>query len=267
MWIGGIINGFNKLTNLNIHVICLSGAEDKSPRKFEFQKVINLIGLTSGVVMGENLGPANIRLPVISNTVEAALIKLGLSVNQISLVITHSPYGDEHMHPHHSQACEEIYFWTSKFNIPFGCFSCIALPNSNLKPVLRSLKRSDSIQLLNYSWCKYGIIDQVIRLFDKRKWRYPFLYTQWQIDGRVKRKMIECYQSINLKELDTGYVTATSSIETLYLFECRGVKVIDQIISKFEVPGSKDYFIGAWTAVDYIKIISKKIRKKLLFEH
>ena len=60
-----------------------------------------------------------------AKTVLKGLSILGLKINDIDLLITHSPFGDEHMNPHHIQASKELFEWTYAHKISFGFFSCL----------------------------------------------------------------------------------------------------------------------------------------------
>ncbi len=260
LWVGGLLHELSRFPEVVVHVICLSGAEDNSPRKAEFEAARAVAGYRSGVVMGGGLRPAGLPLPPVSDTVIAGLEKLGLPLQEIDVLFTHSPYGDEHLHPHHVQASKELFEWAKKRHIPFGYFSCIPLPNSNLEPVLRNMMRSGSLQLLNYAWCVYRPLQKIIKWFKGKERHYPRLYTQWLVDMNIKRKMLSCYQSIGLDQHNEGYAMFSSNVETLYVFDHRGVAVIDRIVASMEIPGAEDFFPGNWIIAGIKSRVIRRLR-------
>lgn len=247
LWAGGLISCLAGIKSFDVHVICISGANDPSPRKIEFGKAQKICGYFSGTVVGDTLGPASNPIKSLRDKISDGLHDLKITCSDIDLLFTHSPYGDEHAHPHHIQACEELYAWAKKHKVPFGFFSCVPLPNSYLKPELRNMKRLGSLQLLNYAMCKYSLTRKLFRWIEKRPWRYPILYTQWLVDGKAKERMLNCYNSVGLDQHMKGYAMFTSNVESLYVFDQRGVDVIKDLIQLMETPGSEDLFPGVWT--------------------
>lgn len=263
LWVGGLLHSLEGLALATIHVICLSGAQDSSPRKVEFEAARLVAGYSSGVVMGGVLGAANEPLPHVGSTVAAGIEKLQLSLREIDLLLTHSPYGDEHMHPHHIQSCEELYEWTRRQRIPFGYFSCLPLINCSLEPILRNMKRLGSLQLLNYSRCRYGLLRLLTRCLEGKPWRYPIIYTQWLVDAEYKKKMLACYESIGLEKHMDGYAMFSSNVETIYVFDRRGMNVINRIVSAMEIPGAKDYFSTSCPLSGFKSKVLYKMRRFL----
>ncbi len=259
LWVGGLLHGLSRFPEVAVHVICLSGADETSPRQAEFEAAKAVAGYRSGVVMGGRLRPAGQPLPPVSDTVVSGLKRIGLSISDINVLITHSPYGEEHMHPHHIQACEELYEWATRQNIPFGYFSCLPLPNCHLRPLLRNMRRFGSLQALNYARCGHGLLRRVIRLYERRPWRYPSLYTQWLVDARVKNEMLNCYCSIDLSMHKQGYAMFSNNVESIYLFDQRGADLFGRLLMTMEAPGSPDYFPGEWTDDGFMGRVVKKI--------
>jgi LmbE family N-acetylglucosaminyl deacetylase len=259
LWVGGLLHGLSRFPAVAAHVICLSGADENSPRKAEFEAAKVLAGYRSGVVLGGGLRSAGQPLPQISDTIISGLKKLGLSIPDIDILITHSPYGEEHMHPHHIQACEELYDWSKDHGISFGFFSCLPLPSCHLKPMLRNMKRFGNLQALNYAYCKYGLFRRLIRLCERRPWRYPYLYTQWLVDSSVKTDMLNCYRSIDLHKHKQGYAMFGNNVESIYLFDRNGADFFHRILRMMDVPGSQDYFTGTWTDEGFMRRVLKII--------
>lgn len=112
IWFGGSLDALSKL--VEIKVICLSGRDEDSPREKEFQEARAVAGYDQGAVLGYPLRKALQKLPSIPDTVVEGLRIWGQSADDIDLLVTHSPYGDEHHHPHHRQAFSELLAWTKK---------------------------------------------------------------------------------------------------------------------------------------------------------
>jgi|GEM_PF-6927252 len=210
--------------------------------------------------MGGPLRAANQPLPPISQTFSGGLEKLGLSFADIDMLITHSPFGEEHMHPHHVQASTELYELALQHQIPFGYFSCVPLPTSRLQPTLKNMKRSEGLQLLNYARCQYGYLQKLIRWYEKKTYRYPRVYAQWLVDSVVKDEMLDCYDSIDLAMHRQAYAMFNNNVEAFYLFDQRGARIVEDLQDLMEIPGSADYFPGSWTDSGIIR----KLRNKLL---
>lgn len=258
LWVGGLLHGLTQFPSVGIHVICLSGQDKHSVRPQEFDAARAIAGYKTGVVMGSALRPAGQSLPPVGETVSAGLERLGLSIADIDVLITHSPFGEEHMHPHHVQASTELYEWTARHRIPYGYFSCLPLPTCRLQPALRNMKRFGTLQVLNYARCKYGVLRRAIRWYEGKPWRYPYLYIQWLVDAAAKRAMLACYRSIDLAMHEQAYAMFNNNVESLYLFDDRGAKVFDQLLDLMEVPGSPDYFPGTWTDAGFMSRVANK---------
>lgn len=261
LWIGGLLHGMSRISGITVHVVCLSGFDESSPRQEEFEAAKAVAQYHAGVVMGSKLRPADQPLPPIAPTVIAGITKLNLLMTDVDLLITHSPFGDEHMHPHHIQACEELYTWTIAQNISFGFFSCLPIANCYLEPTLKNMSRFKNLQPLNYARCRYGLFRSIIRRLEGKPWRYPSFYTQWLVDAEVKQRMLACYQSIDLSAHEQGYAMFNNNVESLYLFDHRGVALLKHVLPLMEVPGSRDYFPGTWTNEG----VKRRILNKIFF--
>ena len=261
LWIGGLLNLFSKVPFIDVYVICLSGNDNSSPRVNEFKEAIKLSKCKKGLILGKSLRKANNPLPSIKNTVLEGLSKLSLSINDIDLLITHSPFGDEHMNPHHIQASKDLFRWTKSNKIPFGYFTCLPLNNTLLKPILRNNLNLGNYGILNFSKCKFTLSNNLLRLIGFRNWRYPKFYTQWLVDIENKKKMLNCYSSIDIESHERNYASFYSPVESIYIFDKKGFDILNLIRDTFSVPGSKDYFTN-W---DLIEILNSKI--KFLFKY
>lgn len=247
LWVGGLLHAFSQFDNIAVYVICLSGAGEQSLRETEFGAAKSVAGYRAGIVLGGALRSASQSLPPIADTVAEGIKKLDLQESEVDLLVTHSAFGEEHMHPHHIQSCQELFVWARNKNIPFGCFTCIPFPNANLSPILRNMKRMHALQPLNFAWSRYGVMRKLLRCFESQPWRYPLFYTQWLIDGEVKRNMLACYRSIDLAMHEKGYAMFTNNVESIYLYDQSGVDLFCGLLQKMKAPGAQDFFPGTWT--------------------
>ena len=264
--IGGTIHGLSQISGIKVHVICLSGRDENSPRVAEFDAAMKVAGYESGVVLGGALRPANQPLPSISQAVKEGMVQLGLQISEVSLLVTHSPFGEEHMHPHHIQSSIELYQWARDQRLPFGFFACLPIPTCSLQPLLKNMKRKGALQLLNFAKCRMIWYGRLIRICVRKPYRYPNYYVQFLTDGKVKQEMLSCYASIDLQLHEEGYAMFHNNCESFYLFDKCGVNVIKYIMQQMEVPGSVDYFLGSWTlfglittGFDMINRLNKKL--------
>lgn len=242
LWFGGSLNALTILGSSEVCVLCLSGRDANSLRENEFHEAMSIAGYSKGVVLGFSLRDAHQALPNISETVKQGLVELGYDTSDIELLITHSPYGDEHRHPHHVQAYQELFSWTKKKKVPLGFFSTIPLPIGGIRSCLHNYQRKDQVHLNFFGHCTYSLLDILrVNFFYGRGWM-PKFYCQWQINSSIKKAMLNCYESINLKQHEEGYAMFTSGVESFYLCDEAGLSAIKALIEKMDVPGASDLF-------------------------
>lgn len=259
LWVGGVIHGLSQIQGIKVHVICLSGKDENSPRPTEFDAAMKIAGYESGVVLGGALRPANQPLPSIPKTVRLGLDQLCIQTSEVSLLVTHSPFGEEHMHPHHVQASVELYQWALDQGLPFGFFACLPIPTCCLQPSLRNMKRKGAMQILNFAKCRITWLGRLIKLYEKKPYRYPSYYIQFLTDLTIKKAMLDCYQSIDLQLHEEAYAMFNNNCESLYLFDERGVNVFQYLMQQMDVPGCVDYFPGTWTESGLMNKLVKKL--------
>jgi len=244
LWIGGLIHALSGFPFLRVFVVCLSGADPASPREAEFRAAQEVAGYADGVVLGGKLRPALEPLPSVAATTEDGLRRLGLSHDDVAVVITHSPYGDEHINPHHRQAYIELLRWSSEQAVPFGYFSCVAIPYFLHAPMLRNVKRAGSLHLLAFARCTPTADLSAGRV--SPDWldylAPPDFYLQFLTDSSGKQRMLNCYRSIDLPKHAAGYAAFTSPCESLYLFGDRALAPFNELIEQMDVPGASDLF-------------------------
>jgi LmbE family N-acetylglucosaminyl deacetylase len=248
LWVGGILCELPRFDLVRTYVICVSGNDPASPRPAEFAAAMRTAGYHAGIVLGYPLRPAPNPLPAVDLTVVEGLDKLGLSVADVDLLITHPPYGDEHLNPHHRQAYAELRAWTRANNVPFGYFSCLPIPYFAHTPVEDRFRRAGSFHLTNRSKCSFAI--PVLRRLVMRGYadiECPEEYFQFCTDAERKRAMLDCYPSVDLQAHEATYAAFTSNCEGLYISDVAGVSVMATIVEQMPAPAPEPLFIsGSW---------------------
>lgn len=217
LWVGGLLHALSRFDFLKVHVVCLSGRDTASPRMAEFEAARRIAGYASGVILGKPLRDANQPLPSLGPILEEGLAILGIT--RPALLLTHAPFGDEHRNPHHRQAFGEMRAWARRDGVPFGFFSCAAIPYYSHVPVLEALRRSGPFHLTNMFRCANRL--PFWRKLDPglRHYRHtPDWLLQFQVDGMRKQEVLQAYDSIGLEAHRDGYAFFTSAMEQLYLF-------------------------------------------------
>lgn len=243
LWIGGTLQAISELPDFKISVICLSGNDANSPRVAEFEKAKKQIGYDKGIILGGALRSANTPLPDTGKTFEEGLAKIGLEVRQIDLLVTHSPYGDEHRNPHHIQTYRQLKKWAAAKKIPFGFFSCLQLPVMNHISLMKNFKRKSLTHLIQFSKCRYPLHD---RIGKEKMFRFsgPKYFVQFSVNGQKKREILNCYPSINLSMHEEGYAAFTSNVESYYFFDRKGLNAFLPFVNSFSVPGPVELFVA-----------------------
>jgi LmbE family N-acetylglucosaminyl deacetylase len=220
IWSGGILYELSRLGRHRCYVVCLSGGDPGSPRAGEFARAREVAGYAKGVVLGGALRKALDPLPSIAELVESALRdQFNLSTQEVDLIVTHSPHGDEMQHPHHQQAYRELHAWTKKRKIPFGFFSTSLIPFFLHQPLALKPIRDGSFQILQFSRLRSSVhpLRRLLDHYMRRMFHLPRYHLLFWTDPAMKRKMIECYVSIGLEEHLKDYSASSHSCEGLYL--------------------------------------------------
>ena len=244
LWIGGLIHALSKFSRVEVNVICLSGKDENSARQSEFMQAQGVAGYQRGVVLGGGLRLATEPLPPIEKTLEAGLNLFDIPAKEISLLLTHSPFGEEHMHPHHQQTFTELREWTLLHDVPFGYFSCLPIPVGALQPQLVSMRRKGAMHVINFSRCSYTLLDRLSSYLSGTRNLLPKYYLQFLVDMVAKQAMLNCYQSINIEQHQEGYAMFTSNCESIYLFDDRGLQPFNYVMSEMSVPGCPNLFLN-----------------------
>jgi LmbE family N-acetylglucosaminyl deacetylase len=245
LWAGATIHGLSQLPGLRVHVICLSGADARSPREREFETARQIGGYAGGVVLGGPLRRANERLPDTAGTARAGLDALGLRPSDVALLVTHSPYGDEHLNPHHVQAYRELFAWTSDAAIPFGWFSVTAVPHLVHTPCLGAPRRAHCFEVIGAARCAPTLRTRITRLLRRDLSDLlapPRWWLQFAGDLQTKTRMLNAYVSVGIEAHAAGYAAWTSACESLYVFDDHGLAALLPAIDTMQVPGETGLF-------------------------
>jgi LmbE family N-acetylglucosaminyl deacetylase len=244
LWVGGLISALSKSALASVSVVCLSGADRSSPRPSEFEAARVTAGYSAGVIIGGPLRSALEPLPDTGSSLEEGLRRLGIAATDVDLLVTHSPFGDEHKNPHHRQAHRELRDWARRRDVPFGFFSCLPIPLFTHTPLLTGMRRQDQLHLLNLSKCEASSSTWKRRL-DGSYRDYPqppAFYLQFQTDPAAKKAMLDCYRSIDLPAHEAGYAAFNAFCESIYLMDARSLLAFESIIERMPYPGEHDLF-------------------------
>lgn len=224
LWAGGLLCEWVRLKTFRIYVVCLSGRDEKSSRMAEFEAARQTAGYTAGIICGGELRGANDPLPPTHVTLADGIAELKLQPSDIDLLITHSPFGDEHLNPHHVQAHRELKAWCASQKIGFAHFACIQLPTIAHKSLLKDLRRHGTLRLLQFARCTGD--------------GAPQYYVQFITDSAAKLRLVQSYQSIGQTEHENSYTMFSNPCEALYLQDKRALRPIMAIIEAMEAPGA-----------------------------
>jgi LmbE family N-acetylglucosaminyl deacetylase len=242
LWLGGLLSGWSQFDGVRMFVVALTGAH--TVRAGEFEKAHVVAGYTRGVVLGREIPPWSESLPPVAPAVEEALRRFELAASDIDIVITHSPYGDEHRHPHHREAYREVLAWARRRQVPFGYASCLAMPFFHHRPLLRSVYRKGALQIVGLDACRPAF-SWPRRTFDPVFRHYltcPKYFVRYQIDTSAKMNMLSCYQSIDIAQHIAGYAMTTSAIESVYVFQDAGLQPFVRLLRQMDAPAGPDLF-------------------------
>jgi LmbE family N-acetylglucosaminyl deacetylase len=232
LWTGATITGLSAGI-ADCHVVCLTGASSERAPEFEAARAV--AGYASGTLLDAPLGPASTPLPAVGPALEQGLAQLGLE--HVDLLVTHSPYGDEHRHPHHVQAHRELSAWSAERDVPFACFAQLPLPFVSHRPRLRAIARSDALQVLELASCHGVLAPLRLRLAGIRR---PRLWVRFEGDLERKQRMLEQYRSIDLAEHARAYAAYASAAEGFYAFDAPAAAALTRIVET--LTGDDDLF-------------------------
>lgn len=259
IWVGGLLHGLSRVDGVEPLVACLSGA---GPRSQEFEAAMRIAGYQHGVLLDLPLRSALEPLPATPALLETAISKLGVRPGDIDLLVTHSPYGDEHLHPHHQQAHRELRGWSGERGVPFGFFTSTPSPFLIHRSILRDLRRSEPLHLLQFARCRPTVRGLLLppqsALLGRARW-----FTQFLGDADAKRQMLECYASVDQSVFHIGYGMYTSAAESMYIADDRGAAVIQAIADRLGVPSPVDLFAASTLTASTVARARRRVGRML----
>lgn len=261
IWIGGLVAALSRYPFLRVLVICLSGNDPGSPRLAEFASAGVLAGYERGIVLGGPLRGANDPLPPLGAVLEEGLRRLGVAASDLDLLITHPAHGDEHTHPHHRQAYRELRQWSVRRDVPFAFFCHMPLPNLLHRPLLTAMRRDEGLHVVNLAACTPAPTRAGVEPCPAR------YYLQVSVDPRLKRRLIDCYVSIDIAAHTAGYAAITANVEGLYLCDWRGFAIVERVLDAMPPPSVADALADPavrLAARDSLLVTIKSALKRLL---
>ncbi len=237
IWTGGLIAALSQYRFLRVFVICLSGNDPASPRVAEFAAAGSIAGYERGIILGGPLRGANDPLPPLGRVLEEGLEHLGVRQDEIDLLITHPAHGDEHTHPHHRQAFRELSDWSVRAGVPFGFFSYMPLPSLHHRPLLQSMRRDRRFHVVNLAQCESA---RGVGFWSAHGTCRPRYYLLFSVDPDLKRRMLDCYRSIDVDAHIDGYAMTTANVEGLYVCDDRGITIFREILAAMPPPAVVD---------------------------
>jgi LmbE family N-acetylglucosaminyl deacetylase len=225
LWIGGTLKFLSDRKEVDSYVLCVTGRHHPQ-RNDEFQKALDIAGIKNSFVAEEDIpNRGGIPLSRLQESINTGISTM--EVEDVDLVVTHSPYGDEHQHAQHVQLFNYMSKYCATENISFSFFSTFVLPNIATVGKQRDMRRYNNTHILNYGDCNHDIVKHFIQL---------------RVDCNIKNDMLQCYQSINLQEHYEGYASWDSCVESLYFLDDKGFQVFENIYNDLESPAGKGWY-------------------------
>ena len=233
IWLGSTLYEFTKMDNININVINLWGILEPPgsmqaitdgykdiDRKEQFYDVCKNMNFNKYYIITDVETPVYKRMNQTDDNILREFNKaLKISnIKKIDLIITHSPYGDEHKHPGHIVTNRFSKNYCKKNSIPFSFFSVLPLPNIFHKPLLHSTYRLNDLHILNYSQCN----------------NEKFYYIQFQGNLTKKIESLKLYKAVDFKKHYDGYTGFSIISEGLY-FDINSKIIIDKIVNNMNI--------------------------------
>lgn len=240
IWFGSTLYELQQIPNINIHIICLwailepigsmksvaKGYKD-SDRETQFYDVIDFLNFDKSYIITYTKHSVNQQIPQTDKIIEEEFLKalnnIYLNINQISMIITHSFYGDERKHPHHIRLYEFFSKYTLDRNIGFGFFSILKIPDINHKSILHSTYRLNQLHLLSYEIVEeYNITNN------------PNYIIEFQGNLSQKIDALKLYKAIDFDKHYNDYMGFSNITEKLY-FNNKAKIIIDYIINNMKI--------------------------------
>ena len=242
LWVGATLAATSLAWDLTWHVVSLSGLDSASSRGDEFTDAMVAASWGTGRVLGGPLRAASDPLPPMATTLDEGLTQDGLAARDFAIVISHSPFGDEHRNPHHKQAHREVRKWARAHRLPFGFFSPTLIPAGTIRPNLRSLHRHGPLHATLAGRCRFGPFSKLRYFTWTGSTQTPKYVVQLIGDAALKTIMLQSYRSIDQSAHRETYAAFTNALETVYLSDAVGYDLLLRRIEQLPVPGPDPLF-------------------------
>jgi len=242
IWFGSTLYELSKFENINIYCICFWGLLeppgsmrnvtpgykdiDRKDQFYEVSKAMNfknswIITETKHEVIQQNRQKDE----VIEEEFKNALKNINLDEKDISLLITHSYYGDERKHPHHIRMYDFFSNYTLHNNVPFSFFSILKIPDINHNSILKYTLRKNQLHLLSLE----KIDNSSLNIKNK-----PAFCLEFQGNLYKKLEMLKLYKSVDFKKHYNDYYAFSTVSERLY-FNTIASKIIENILNNMSL--------------------------------
>jgi len=240
LWLGSTLYEFKKISNINIHIICLwaileppgcmksvaQGYKDID-RHEQFYDVIKYMNYDKSHIVFKTDYPViqreNQKDYIIEDTFTKALEKIEINITDISMIITHSNFGDERKHPHHIRMYDFFADYTLRKNIGFGFFSILKLQKTAHSSILKSTNRLNQLHLLSYDMV--GQNDLI---------NPPCYCIEFQGNLTIKNEALKLYKAIDYNKHYNDYMSFSVITERIYFNE-QARYVFDWIITEMNI--------------------------------
>ncbi len=179
-------------------------------REQQFYNLVEYLGFNKSYIITQPKHNINYYEPLKNKIIDKefirALKKINVKIENVSMIITHSFYGDERKHPHHIKLYEYFSKYTFDNNIPFGFFSIIKIPNINHKSILHSTYKFNNLHILSYD-----TVDDYVHIKN-----YPTYMIEFGNEINIKKKALKLYKSVDYNKHIKDYVSISCLAERLY---------------------------------------------------
>lgn len=232
LWVGGTIAGMVKSQIIEPYVICLTGKGDDYRQK-EFHQAMSIAKPKAYALSEQDIPKTGgVPLDLVDDYIVDGLANMGLPLSEVDLIITHPHYGDEHQHVNHKQLFYQTQRFVTKHMIPLASFSFMPIPFVRLTPFLTDARRDFGLHFISFAECELTSHP----LLERLQVMPPLYFVQLKVDAEVKSSMLNCYESINVRQHQQGYSAWDSFIECFYCYCDKGHDVFRALYDSMNRP-------------------------------
>ncbi len=213
IWAGNLLINLSR-SGWKVYIICLSRATED--RNNQFYQVCKEAGFDA--YLSQDLIPS-VTQSIGDVTKKINEAKALFQCEGPDLILTHSPYGDEHNHPHHVDCFKQVYKWTKKRKIPLAFFSTIKLP------LFHYPTQGNVHQENGYIIAEQGKTYLSPYYFLNSLRGCPRYYITFGFNQNEKKAFFSLYQSVNIQVHIEQYLALSLLQENIYFFCKKGVKL------------------------------------------